>query len=61
MLSLPYRFRSDQAGATAIEYAMLTALVALATALRAEELGNDINSLLTSVGSALSSINLPAV
>jgi len=59
MLSLPCRFRSDEVGATGTEYAMLMALVALAIAVRAQALGNAVDNLLISVGSAASQITLP--
>ena len=61
MLSRPSRFRRDEGGATATEYAMLIVFVALALAAGAQVLGNDLNNLFTSVGSALSNITLPTV
>jgi pilus assembly protein Flp/PilA len=61
MLSLTCRFRSDEGGATATEYAMLIVFVALAIAAGAQTLGNDIANLLTSVGTSLSNITLPTV
>jgi len=54
-------FAVTKVGATATEYAMLTALAALAVAVRAQAIGNAINSVLHSVGSALSSITVPPV
>ena len=61
MLSRPSCFRRDEGGATATEYAMLIVFVALALAAGAQVLGNDLNNLFTSVGSALSNITLPTV
>jgi len=61
MLGLLSAFRRDENGATATEYAMLIVFVALAIALGAQALGNDITNLLKSVGTALSNITLPTV
>ena len=61
MLSLINGYRRDERGATATEYAMLIVFVALALAAGAQVLGNDLNNLFTSVGSALSNITLPTV
>lgn len=59
MLSLTSRFRNDDGGATATEYAMLIAFVALAIAVGAQALGNDLTNLFTKVGTTLSGITVP--
>ena len=59
MLSLISRFRSDERGATATEYAMLIVFVALAIAVGAQALGNDLTLLFTNVGTTLTGITIP--
>jgi pilus assembly protein Flp/PilA len=59
MLTLTSGFRHDEGGATATEYAMLIVFVALAIAVGAQALGNDLNNLFSSVGSTLSNITIP--
>jgi pilus assembly protein Flp/PilA len=59
MLALTTRFRHDECGATATEYAMLIVFVALAIAVGAQALGNDLNTLFQSVGTTLSNIQIP--
>jgi len=59
MLSLTSRFRNDDGGATATEYAMLIVFVALAIAVGAQALGNDLTNLFTRVGTTLSGITVP--
>jgi Flp pilus assembly pilin Flp len=59
MFSLTSGFRHDEGGATATEYAMLIVFVALAIAVGAQALGNDLNNLFSSVGSTLSNITIP--
>jgi pilus assembly protein Flp/PilA len=59
MLSLTSRFRDDVDGATATEYAMLIVFVALAIAVGAQALGNDLTTLFTSVGTTLNNITIP--
>jgi pilus assembly protein Flp/PilA len=59
MLSLTSRFRSDENGATATEYAMLIVFVALAIAVGAQALGNDLTALFTNVGTTLNGIVIP--
>ena len=61
MLSPLYRFRRDELGATATEYAMLMVFVALAIAVGAQAFGGDVAILFISVGSALANITLPTV
>jgi pilus assembly protein Flp/PilA len=59
MLSLTSRFRNDENGATATEYAMLIVFVALAIAVGAQALGNDLTTLFTNVGTTLTNITIP--
>lgn len=59
MVGLISRLRSDERGATATEYAMLIVFVALAIAVGAQALGNDLTTLFTSVGTTLTNINIP--
>ena len=59
MLSLTSRFRNDDGGATATEYAMLIVFVALAIAVGAQALGNDLTTLFKSVGTTLTNIQIP--
>ena len=60
MLGLTTRFRNDESGATATEYAMLVVFVALAIAVGAQALGNNINSLFSALGTTISSIPMPS-
>lgn len=59
MLSLISRLRTDERGATATEYAMLIVFVALAIAVGAQALGNDLTNLFSNVGSTLRGITIP--
>jgi len=59
MLPLISRFGSDEAGATATEYAMLLVFVALAIAVGAQALGNDLTALFQNVGTTLTGITIP--
>jgi pilus assembly protein Flp/PilA len=59
MLRLTTRFRNDDSGATATEYAMLIVFVALAIAVGAQALGNDLTNLFTKVGTTLTGITIP--
>jgi len=61
MLSPLYRFRRDELGATATEYAMLMIFLALAIGLVAQAFGGDVAILFISVGSALTNMTLPTV
>jgi pilus assembly protein Flp/PilA len=60
MLSLIRRFRRDERGATATEYAMLIVFVALAIAVGAQSLGAGINDLFTKIQTTLSDITMPS-
>ena len=59
MSGLTKCFRRDEGGATATEYAMLIVFVALAIAVGAQALGNDLTNLFNSVGTTLSGITIP--
>ncbi|MBZ9796703.1 Flp family type IVb pilin [Mesorhizobium sp. ES1-4] len=55
MSNLFARFVKDESGATAIEYGLIAALIALAIITGAGALGNAINAKFTSIGSSLNS------
>ncbi|KRB26231.1 MULTISPECIES: Flp family type IVb pilin [Mesorhizobium] len=55
MSNLFARFVKDESGATAIEYGLIAALIALAIITGAGALGNAINAKFTSIGSTLNS------
>jgi pilus assembly protein Flp/PilA len=61
MLALTTRFRRDDRGATATEYAMLIVFVALAIAIGAQALGDSITGLFNRVGTTLSGVTLPTI
>ena len=50
-------FRRDDRGATATEYALLIVFVALAIALGAQVLGQNISNLFNAIGTQLSTLN----
>jgi pilus assembly protein Flp/PilA len=53
MFALTTRFRRDDRGATATEYAMLIVFVALAIAVGAQALGGTLTTLFSNVATAL--------
>jgi pilus assembly protein Flp/PilA len=59
MLCLINRFRRNESGATATEYAMLIVFVALAIAVGAQTLGNGITDLFNRVNTTLTNVNMP--
>ena len=59
MHSLISRFRRDESGATATEYAMLIVFVALAIAVGAQAFGSDLNDLFNRAGAALTATTVP--
>lgn len=59
MLSLIRRFRRDERGATATEYAMLIVFVALAIAVGAQSLSGGLNTLFTNIKDTISNIPMP--
>ena len=60
MHSLTTRWRRDDSGATATEYAMLIVFVALAITVGAQALGTDLTNLFSKVGGTLSGITIPS-
>ena len=59
MLGLIHRFRRDERGATAIEYAMLVVFIALAIAVGATALSTGLNDLFGKIGTFLTNTGLP--
>ena len=53
MSKIVARFVKDESGATAIEYGLIAALIALAIMVGAGALGNSINNQFTAIGSTL--------
>ena len=53
MAKLVNRFYKDESGATAIEYGLIAALIALAIVAGATTLGNEIGNLFNTVGNKL--------
>lgn len=53
MKTLFKRFAKDESGATAIEYGLIAALIALAIMVGAGALGNSINNQFMAIGSTL--------
>ena len=61
MRRLINRFRGDERGATATEYALLIVFIALAIAVGANTLGKNISTLFSNIGTEISQIQLPAI
>jgi pilus assembly protein Flp/PilA len=61
MLILIKRFRREERGATATEYAMLIVFVALAIAVGAQTLGGGITNLFNTVSNTLRAVNMPTL
>jgi len=59
MLSLINRFRVDERGATAVEYAMLVVFVGLAVAVTAQTFSTNLSDFFTRIGGALTAIVMP--
>ncbi|MER9136768.1 Flp family type IVb pilin [Mesorhizobium sp. M0830] len=55
MSNLIARFVKDESGATAIEYGLIAALIALAIITGAGTLGNALNAKFTAIGTTLNS------
>lgn len=53
------RFAKDESGATAIEYGLIAALIALAIIVGAGALGNALNTKFSAIATKLSSTNNP--
>jgi pilus assembly protein Flp/PilA len=54
------RFAQDESGATAIEYGLIAALVAVGIIAGASLLGNNLGTLFNSIGNRLGGVNVPA-
>jgi pilus assembly protein Flp/PilA len=54
------RFVKDESGATAIEYGLIAALIALAIIVGATALGNALNSKFSAIASKLSGVPNPS-
>jgi pilus assembly protein Flp/PilA len=61
MRRLINRFQGDERGATATEYALLIVFIALAIAVGANTLGQNISTLFSNIGTEISKIPLPAL
>jgi pilus assembly protein Flp/PilA len=59
MRGLVNRFRRDEHGATATEYALLVVFVALAIAVGAQVLGSNMSTLFSNIGTYISKVQLP--
>jgi pilus assembly protein Flp/PilA len=57
MLSLIHRFRTDERGASAVEYTMLVVFIALAIAAGAQTFGSSISTWFTTTGTSISGLN----
>ncbi len=57
MTNIFARFMKDESGATAIEYGLIAALIALAIMVGAGAVGNSLNQKFTDIGSKLDSTN----
>jgi Flp pilus assembly pilin Flp len=60
MFRLVNGYRNDECGASATEYAMLIVFVALAIAIGAQTLGQDLTALFQNVGQTLTQVQIPA-
>jgi len=61
MRSVINRFRRDERGDTATEYAMLLVFIALAIAVGANVLGGGINTLFTNIGNEIKAVQPPVL
>jgi pilus assembly protein Flp/PilA len=59
MLSLINRFRVDERGATATEYAMLIVFVALGMVIAVQAFTTGLSTLFTNIGTTLSGVIVP--
>ncbi|MBZ9809298.1 MULTISPECIES: Flp family type IVb pilin [unclassified Mesorhizobium] len=59
MSNLIARFVKDESGATAIEYGLIAALIALAIIVGAGALGNAINAKFEAIGTSLNNVPTP--
>ncbi|MBZ9985582.1 Flp family type IVb pilin [Mesorhizobium sp. BH1-1-5] len=59
MSNLIARFVKDESGATAIEYGLIAALIALAIMVGATQLGSALNSKFANIAATLNGANAP--
>ena len=57
MLSLINRFRTDERGASAVEYTMLVVFIALAIAAGATTFGTDLSTWFSNTGASIAGLN----
>jgi pilus assembly protein Flp/PilA len=57
MRDLVKRFAHDDSGATAIEYGLIAALIAIAIIVGAGQLGNALNNKFVSIGTTVTNTN----
>jgi pilus assembly protein Flp/PilA len=57
MLNLIHRFRTDERGASAVEYTMLVVFIALAIAAGAQTFGTDLSGWFTRTGGNFVTLN----
>ena len=57
MTSLLTRLRADESGATAIEYGLIAALIAVAAIVALQSLGDELSTTFNNVGTELSTAN----
>ena len=57
MLSLIHRFRTDERGASAVEYTMLVVFIALAIAAGAQTFGTDLSTWFSNTGASIAGLN----
>jgi Flp pilus assembly pilin Flp len=57
MLSLINRFRTDERGASAVEYVMLVVFIALVLATGAQIFGNGLSTWFSTTGTNISNLN----
>jgi pilus assembly protein Flp/PilA len=56
MLNLIKRFRTDERGASAVEYTMLVVFIALAIAAGAQTFGTDLSTWFSATGTSISTL-----
>ncbi|KLE35732.1 Flp family type IVb pilin [Aurantiacibacter luteus] len=57
MTSLFHRLRADETGATAIEYGLIAALIAVAAIAALQSLGNELSTTFNNIDTELSTAN----
>ena len=58
-MNIVARFMNDESGATAIEYGLIAALIAVGIIAAATTLGNSLSSLFTKIGTKLNTVAVP--